>query len=165
MDRPFTNSSSWQNRNIIPIKEADQTRCQKPNFHLNVYNLRAFWLYEPIDFTNLREEKAQFFNVLWWITDMYLYSAKQIGVGESVKIGPRFSRRLQIDLSTSFLPRWTSFRPSLVANALYIIEKCLVGRKNTLLSSFSTSFHLVIYLVINEVTSLSTKTSHQNQKD
>ena len=35
------------------------------------------------------------------------------GVGESITIGPRFWRRVQIDLSTSLLPRWTSFLASL----------------------------------------------------
>ena len=50
-----------------------------------------------------------------WLLLVNIPFMRLAGVGESVKIGPRFSRRVQIDLSTSLLPRWTSFRPSLVA--------------------------------------------------
>ena len=76
------------------------------------------------------------------------------GVGESITIGPRFRRCVQIERSTSLLPRWPRFRPrwlALVDNAVNLVEKCLVLMQNTSLSYFSTSF-LLFNLVFNEVT-------------
>ena len=89
------------------------------------------------------------------------YAPNQHGVGECITIGPRFWRRVQIDLCTSLLPRWPRFRPrwlALVDNAVNLVEKCLVLMQNTSLSYFSTSF-LLFNLVFNEVTTLSTSLS------